>query len=88
VPSAGVGTVKVLSAKPVGTLTGAAKSLVAPKDCTRNRLLPSTVQVGASAVVQWMAVICGVRTSVPNGVQSPVVPSSATGRICSLPKAD
>ncbi len=35
-----------------------------------------------------MAVICGVRTRLPSGVQSPGVPSPATGRICSFPKAD
>ena len=87
-PSAGVGTVKLFSAKPVGTSAGLAKSFVAPNDCTRNKLLPSTVQVGVSAEVQWIAVICGVRTRTPSGVQFPGVPSAATGRICNLPKAD
>ena len=79
---------KVASAKPVGTSVGLEKSFAPLKDWARKKLPPSTVQVGASAVVQWMALMCGVRTSVPSGVQSPVVPSVATGRICSLPKAD
>ncbi len=87
-PSAGVGTLKLFSANPVGTSAGLEKSFAAPNSCTRNRLLPSTVHVGASALVQRIAVIWGVRTSVPSDVHSPVVPSAATGRICSLPNAD
>ena len=45
-------------------------------------------RLGASAVVQWIAVICGARTRTPSGVQFPGVPSAATGRICNLPNAD
>ncbi len=84
----GVGTGMEFWAKPEGTSAGLVKSLVAPKACTKKRFWPSIVQLAASAVVQWTAVICGVRTSVPSGVQLPGVPSAATGRIWSLPKAD